>query len=93
MILVVDMNWKKDSLAYTEFVSPILRVVEPLEACTVRHFLEIEPSELATYSHVILSGTTLKDFAFLRHLDRFTWIKTFQKPLLGICAGMQTIKG
>jgi GMP synthase-like glutamine amidotransferase len=91
MILVVDMNWKKDSLAYTEFVSPILRVIEPLEACRVRHFLELEPSELDRYSHVILSGTTLKDFSFLNHLERFQWLKSFGKPVLGICAGMQTI--
>ena len=40
MILVVDMNWKKDSLAYSEFVSPIVSVVEPLEQCEVKHFLD-----------------------------------------------------
>jgi GMP synthase (glutamine-hydrolysing) len=91
MILVVDMNWKRDSLAYTEFVSPILAVAKPLEACTVRHYLELEPLKLGDYSHIILSGTTLKDFEYLKHLDQFNWIKTFQKPLLGICAGMQTI--
>ncbi len=91
MILVVDMNWKPDSLAYTEFVSPILAVVEPLEACTVKHYSEVEPAEITSYSHIILSGTTLKDFAFLENLRRFNWIKTYDKPVLGICAGMQTI--
>ena len=90
-VLVVDMNWKKASLAYTEFVSPILAAVEPLVACAVRHYLELEPSEGERYSHIILSGTALKDFEFLNHLDRFQWIKTSQKPVLGICAGMQTI--
>jgi GMP synthase-like glutamine amidotransferase len=91
MILVLDMNWKKDSLAFSEFMSPILSVVEPLEACTVRHYLQLEPSEMGDYSRIILSGTTLKDFEFLKHLEKFRWIKTWEKPLLGICAGMQII--
>ena len=90
-VLVVDMNWRKDSLAYTEFVSPILVAVEPLMACVVRHYLDLQPSEIDGYSHIILSGTPLKDFEFQQHLDRFQWIKTCTKPLLGICAGMQTI--
>ncbi len=42
MILVVDMNWKRDSLAFNEFVSPIVSVVQPLEECEVKHFLDIE---------------------------------------------------
>ena len=91
MILVVDMNWKKDSLAYNEFVASIASVVEPLEECTVKHFLEVEPSELSGYSRIVLSGTALKDHATLKQVDRFSWIKETDKPILGICAGMQTI--
>ena len=41
MILVVDMNWKKDSLAFNEFVMPITSVIEPFEKCVVKHFSEI----------------------------------------------------
>ena len=53
MILVVDMNWKRDSLAYNEFVSPIVSVVQPLEECTVKHFLDVNPSELSNYSKIV----------------------------------------
>jgi GMP synthase-like glutamine amidotransferase len=91
MILIVDMNWKKDSLAFSEFVLPIVSVVEPLEECKIKHFLEVEPSKLSGYSKVVLSGTALKDQATLKQIDKFRWIKNFNKPLLGICAGMQTI--
>jgi GMP synthase-like glutamine amidotransferase len=91
MILIVDMNWKRDSLAFNEFVSPIVSVVEPLEECEVKHFLDIEPSQLESYNKIVLSGTTLKDHATLTQLDKFHWIKTCNKPLLGICAGIQTI--
>ena len=91
MILVVDMNWKRDSLAFNEFVSPIVSVVKPLEECEVKHFLDINPQELKCYSKIVLSGTALKDHATLKQLDKFNWIKTTDKPVLGICAGMQTI--
>lgn len=91
MILIVDMNWKKDSLAFDEFVSPIVSVVRPLEEFRVKHFLDIEPAELEGYSKIVLSGTALKDHATLKQVDKFTWVKKCGKPILGICAGMQTI--
>lgn len=91
MILIVDMNWKRDSLAFNEFVLPIVSVVEPLEECEVKHFLDIKPAELNGYSKIVLSGTALKDHATLKQIDKFNWVKTFDKPILGICAGMQTI--
>jgi GMP synthase-like glutamine amidotransferase len=90
-VLVVDMNWKRATLAQYEFVKPIISVVEPIEPCTVKHYLDVAPSDIETCSHIILSGTTLKDFDFLEHLECFQWIKTCTKPILGICAGMQTI--
>ncbi len=93
MILIVDMNWKRDSLAYNEFVSPIVSVVQPLEECEVKHFLDIKPQELKlnSYSKIVLSGTALRDHATLKQVDKFNWIKTCDAPILGICAGMQTI--
>lgn len=90
-ILVIDMNYKKDSLAYNEFVKPILTVVEPTEPCKVKHYLEVKPQEPEKYSHIILCGTTLKDFEFLAHPDKFNWLLNCTKPVLGICAGMQII--
>ena len=43
-ILIVDMNYKKDSLSYFEFVKPILSVLEPIEPCKVKQYLELKPS-------------------------------------------------
>ena len=91
MILIVDLNWKKDSLAFNEFVSPIVSVVRPLEEFRVKHFLDIESTELEGCSKIVLSGTALKDHASLKLVDKFNWIKKCSKPILGICAGMQTI--
>ena len=91
MILVVDMNWKRNSLANSEFVAPIVSAIEPLEMCVVKHFSDLDASELENYSHIVLSGVTLKDFEAQSHLSCFGWIKSTIKPVLGICAGMQII--
>lgn len=91
MILVVDMNWKKDSLGYYEFVLPILSVAEKFDECVVRHYLEVTDQDLNQCTRVILSGTALEDNATLEQPEKFQWLKAVDKPVLGICAGMQTI--
>jgi len=91
MILVVDMNFKRDSLGFYEFVLPIVSVVKDLESYSVKHYSDLSPEKIAEFDGVILSGTPLKDNTTLNQLERFEWIKTCQKPILGICAGMQTL--
>lgn len=91
MILVVDLNFKKDSLGFFEFVSPITAIVEESDECVVRHYLEVAQEDLSKCSKIILSGTALKDNVTLNQPDKFEWIKKCGKPILGICAGMQTI--
>ncbi len=91
MILVVDMNWKKDSLGFYEFVLPIVTIAKMQRECTVKHFLEVTPQDLSQCDRVILSGTALKDTATLSQPEKFIWLKETEKPVLGICAGMETI--
>jgi len=91
MILVVDMNCKKNSLAYYEFLLPIISEAQTLDKCTVKHYLELTRTDLDSCSSVVLSGTPLKDNATLEQPEKFAWLKNFSKPVLGICAGMQTL--
>jgi len=91
VILVVDMNCKKDSLAYYEFVLPITSIVEKITECEVKHYLEMSTNDLKRKDKIILSGTPLMDNATLSQPDKFHWLKVTTKPVLGICAGMQTI--
>ena len=91
MILVVDMNWRKCSLGFYEFVLPIVSIVEELDAVSVKHYVELKQEHLDKSDCVILSGTPLKDHATLNQTEEFEWTKTCKKPLLGICAGMQTL--
>jgi GMP synthase-like glutamine amidotransferase len=91
VILVVDMNWKKDSLGYNEFVLPIVSLAEQFGACVVKHYLDITSNDLNLCDKVILSGTALEDNVTLKQPKKFQWLKTVCKPVLGICAGMQTL--
>jgi GMP synthase-like glutamine amidotransferase len=91
MILVVDMNWTKDSLAFNEFVLPIVSAIEPFRKFEIKHFSEITPADLDACNKVVLSGTALKDHTTLKQIGMFNWVRTLGKPILGICAGMQTI--
>jgi GMP synthase-like glutamine amidotransferase len=91
MILIVDMNSKKDSLGFYEFVLPIVAVTKSHDEFVVRHFSEINREQRGNCRKIILSGTALKDVEFLKHVKDFDWIKKSSKPILGICAGMQTI--
>jgi GMP synthase (glutamine-hydrolysing) len=86
MILIVDMNCKKSSLGFYEFVMPIASVVKEYET---KHYSEVK--DVDDFEKIILSGVPLKDNEFMKDVKKFDWIKDCGKPILGICAGMQAI--
>ena len=87
MILIVDMNGKKDSLSFDEFVLPVVKLLD--KPYTITHYSEIKGVD--EYSHVILCGTPVQYNQFVEDIQLFTWMKTYNLPLLGICAGMQAL--
>jgi GMP synthase-like glutamine amidotransferase len=91
MILIVDMNCRKDSLGYDEFVLPIASIIKDFEEAVVKHYSDVSHEEARDYSRIVLSGTALKDEGYLSKIADFEWIRQSDKPILGICAGMQTI--
>ena len=90
MILVVDMNSKENAFGFYEFVLPIVSIAEELEKCEVKHYLNVNERNLNGYDKIILSGSALKNTVTLNQTAQFAWIKDCGKPILGICAGMQT---
>ena len=91
MILIVDMNSTANPFGFHEFVLPIVSIAEELENCTVKHYIEVNETSLNGYDKIILSGSALKDTVTFSQTARFKWLKECGKPVLGICAGMQTI--
>ena len=92
MILIIDLCYKKDSLHKNEFVLPIERIVKNTGyAAQIIHYSELEKKQIDVAEKIILCGTALKDNEYIKHLDRFEWLRNVDKPVLGICAGMQVI--
>jgi GMP synthase (glutamine-hydrolysing) len=51
----------------------------------------LKQEDLEESKKVIICGTSLKDNDYLNHLDKFGFVKKLDKPILGICGGMQII--
>jgi GMP synthase (glutamine-hydrolysing) len=90
MILLVNLC--SEPLQEYEFLRPLQKILEKenVKFKTV-HFKEDYKKELKKASHVLLSGNSLLDSEHLKHLKLFSWIKDFDKALLGICAGAQVL--
>lgn len=90
MILVINVCSEK--LHYFEFVKPIEDILKRNKVSFfMKHYLELTKKDLVKADKIIICGTSLKDNVFIEEIEKFVWIKDFEKPLLGICAGMQII--
>ncbi|MEM3154986.1 MAG: hypothetical protein QW165_05505 [Candidatus Woesearchaeota archaeon] len=84
MILIISTC--KEQLSELEFVRPIAMLVENHN---IMHFSKIKQADINAADKIIIAGTALKDFDYLD--GNFNWLKKCDKPVLGICAGMQVI--
>ena len=90
MILIINVC--KEKLHYYEFVKPIEDVLKKNKlSFFTKRYGEVKKMDLQKADKVIICGTSLKDFNYHNNLGKFKWVKNFNKPILGICAGMQII--
>jgi GMP synthase (glutamine-hydrolysing) len=95
MILLISTCSQR--LSEDEFVRPVAAIVkEAGMQHNILHYSEIIDPDLkiidsAVFDKVIICGTALADNEYLLHLEKFSWIRNCQKPILGICSGMQII--
>ena len=75
-----------EELSEPEFVTPLARIAGK---CRVKHFRSVSKEDIAKAERIIISGTALRDFAYLD--SDWSWLKDVDVPVLGICAGMQVI--
>jgi GMP synthase (glutamine-hydrolysing) len=75
-----------------EFVKPIENILnENKIKYFTKHYSKLSEADLKKADKIIICGTSLKDNYFLKDIEKFRWIDNFEKPILGICAGMQII--
>ncbi|MDK2889964.1 MAG: hypothetical protein PWR21_596 [Methanoculleus sp.] len=92
MILVVDLCYRDGSLSRDEFVGPVERLLRKNGApFTVRHYTAVGAPEVEAADAAFLSGTALKDTGFAGHPERFRWLLSFERPVLGISSGMRAL--
>jgi len=90
MILVINIC--KEKLHSYEFVKPVEDILqENGMKYFVRHYREISDGDLKKADKIIICGTSLFDNEFSKDIKKFNWLKDFDKPVLGICGGMQII--
>ena len=90
MILLISIC--ENELHELEFVKPIGDILRNKGIkFRIGHYKKIKQNDLNEAKKVIICGTSLQDNTFLDNIGKFSWIKTFSKPLLGICGGMQVI--
>lgn len=90
MILIIQICNRK--FHYLEFVKPIEDVLKGnnIEFESI-HYKMLTEELVLKAEKIIISGTSLRDNAFLEDIKKFNWIKEFDKPILGICGGMHIL--
>ena len=90
MILIINVC--SDELSYFEFVKPVEDIVKKANLnLLTRQYQSLNHRDIRQAERVIICGTALKDFGYLDKIEKFEWIREFDKPVLGICAGMQIL--
>jgi len=90
MILIINVC--KDKLSELEFVRPVYKIVKRAgQECFIKHYSELFEEDINDADKIIICGTALQDFEYIKDIGKFEWIKNCKKPLLGICSGMQII--
>lgn len=90
MILIISTC--KEKLHELEFVKPIEKILKKNKTdFFTKHYKKIRKGDFGNADKIIIAGTSLKDNQFMKDIEYFRNNLIFEKPVLGICAGMQII--
>lgn len=84
MILLISTCAHK--LSELEFVKPVSDLIPD---SVIKHYSEVNEEIIDKADKIIICGTAIKDFDYLNH--DWSWLKSFNKPVMGLCAGYQVI--
>lgn len=88
MILIISTS--KEKIHNLEFCKPIEDILKDHKTRTT-HYSKLTKKDLGSAKKIIIAGTSLQDNKFLENVKKFDWLKSTNKPVLGICAGFQII--
>jgi len=90
MILIISTC--KEKIHELEFVKPIENILKEQDIkFFTRYYKDLKKGDFSNAKKIIISGTSLKDNNFIKDVNYFRFIINLNKPILGICAGMQII--
>jgi len=90
MILIINIC--KEPLHSLEFVKPIEDILKKQKTkFQTKHYKKLTKTNINKADKIIITGTSLKDNEFIKNINKFKFIKTIDKSILGICGGMQII--
>lgn len=89
MILVVNLC--REKMHELEFVKPVCDILATAgREFSVKDYFHLKRADLNA-AKIILCGTSLMDFDYLKNTKVFEWVKKYRGDLMGICGGMQVI--
>lgn len=90
MILLINIC--KEKLHFYEFVKPVgdILIKNKIKGF-IKHYTCLTKKDLEKANKIIICGTSLKDNGFLDDIKDFSWIKDYDKPILGVCGGAHVI--
>ena len=88
-ILIISTCSEK--LSEREFVTPISKIVGEYKY-KISHYTECTEENINEFEKILICGTSLQDNLYQKDIGKFKRILTnFEKPILGICSGMQIV--
>jgi len=87
-ILIISTCSEK--LSEREFVTPISKIVGATNQ-KILHYTECTEQNIFEFEKILICGTSLQDNSYQKDIDKFKILTNFEKPILGICSGMQIV--
>lgn len=87
---ILIINICKEKFHYYEFVKPIEDIlIKNNISYFVKNYKSINKIDFVKANKIIICGTSIADNEFVKEINKFNWLLNYQKPVLGICGGME----